>query len=77
MQTDMFYHKYFVIYKMFKYVNSDKTLYSYESLNFGFMKTIISISFYTPSGNCLMAFDLTVVLNSVSGVKYHLLFDFQ
>ena len=33
-------------------------------------QAIISFSFYTPSGTCLMALDLIVVLNSVSGLKY-------
>ena len=53
-------------------MTSDKTLYKLEPLKFGFKQAILSISFHTPSDNCLMVLDLIV-----SGVKYHFLFDFQ
>ena len=44
----------------------DKTLYA----NF-------SVSFETPYDNCLDITNFRVLLNNISEVKYHLLFDFQ
>ena len=51
--------------------------YISKPLNFGFKQAILTISFYTPSDSCLMVLHLIEVLNSVSGVKYYFLFDFQ